>query len=119
MTQRILINFVIHPQIMGACASKPKVLKGTAPHVAGEDIMNNNKQEGIVGDDVPNKPHSLSNLFKEVILIITITTSFNFSLYIYIIIVPLHVFCDLVYLSLYLCYILIHLKRRYKDEIHK
>ncbi|XP_055827303.1 uncharacterized protein LOC129895599 [Solanum dulcamara] len=49
---------------MGACASKPKVLEGTAPHVAGEDIMNNNKQEGIVGDDVPNKPHSLSNLFE-------------------------------------------------------
>ncbi|XP_049344118.1 uncharacterized protein LOC125808458 [Solanum verrucosum] len=50
---------------MGACASKPKVLEGTAPHVVGEDIMNNNKQKGIVGDDVPNKPHSLSNLFKE------------------------------------------------------
>uniref|UniRef100_A0A3Q7G931 Uncharacterized protein n=1 Tax=Solanum lycopersicum TaxID=4081 RepID=A0A3Q7G931_SOLLC len=50
---------------MGACASKPKVLEGTAPHVLGEDIINNNKQEGIVGDDVPNKPHSLSNLFKE------------------------------------------------------
>ncbi|KAK4734065.1 hypothetical protein R3W88_008326 [Solanum pinnatisectum] len=50
---------------MGACASKPKVLEGTAPHVVGEDILNNNKQEGIAGDDVPNKPHSLSNLFKE------------------------------------------------------
>ncbi|KAK6794027.1 hypothetical protein RDI58_007480 [Solanum bulbocastanum] len=50
---------------MGACASKPMVLEGTAPHVVGEDILNNKKQEGIVGDDVPNKPHSLSNLFKE------------------------------------------------------
>lgn len=49
---------------MGVCASKPKVLEGAAPHVAEEDI----KQEEIVGDDVPNKPHALSNLFKEVFL---------------------------------------------------
>ncbi|XP_059302375.1 chromatin modification-related protein vid21-like [Lycium ferocissimum] len=55
---------------MGACASKPKVLEGTAPgneksDLAREDMKNNNKEEGIVGDDVANKPHSLSNLFKE------------------------------------------------------
>ncbi|OIT03629.1 PREDICTED: uncharacterized protein LOC109226356 [Nicotiana attenuata] len=50
---------------MGACASKPKVLEGTAPapEVASNgNVANVAAEEGIVGDD---KRQSLGNLFKE------------------------------------------------------